>query len=102
MSIIGQQIITIQLTNFLSIIQVTIQLTDHTAIGHIFTILVPDTMPAVFVFRVNLPWSHSSNSESVQDADQHLEKEDKEEDHEVDRAVIPENEKTKLVKNSIW
>ena len=43
MSIIGPQYqITIQLPDFLSAIQVTIQLTDHWATGHIFTIWILD------------------------------------------------------------
>ena len=38
----------------------------------------------------NLPSSHSTDSERVKNADEHLEKEDEEEDHEVDRAVVSE------------
>ena len=38
----------------------------------------------------NLPSSHSTDSECVKNADEHLEKEDEEEDHEVDRAVVSE------------
>ena len=34
--------LTIQLPDFLSVIQVTIQLTDHSAIGLILTIQLPD------------------------------------------------------------
>ena len=40
-SIVGP-LITIQLPDFLSAIQVTIQLTDHLDIKHIFTIWIPD------------------------------------------------------------
>lgn len=40
------------------------------------------------------PGSHSSDAKCVEDADQHLEKEDEEKDHEVDRAVISERRGT--------
>ena len=43
------------------------------------------------------PGSHSTDAESVEDADQHLEKEDEEKDHEVDGAVVPEI-RTKLLR----
>jgi hypothetical protein len=36
------------------------------------------------------PWSGASNSEKVQDADEKLKEEGKEEDHEVEGAVVPE------------
>ena len=43
------------------------------------------------------PGSHAANAEGVEDADQHLEKEDEEKDHEVDGAVVPEI-RTKLLR----
>ena len=59
MSIIGLgYLITIQLLDFLSTIKVTIQLTDHSAIGHIFTIQILDVssnqMPTVLRLKYGL------------------------------------------------
>ena len=59
--LVHRNLITIQLSDFLSAIQVTIQLTDHSAIEHIFPIRIPDVsgnqMPTVlnklFIFPLN-------------------------------------------------